>query len=270
MRKISDNQAEKMSAVFADTAAQELIESTTKAADADTGSFRVVITTEDLDRYNEVIKMEGWELNHYRSNPVVLWGHDHSRIIGVATDIRIENNQMIAEGKFAPTEEGQEKRKLYEQGFLKATSVGFIEKEREGNIVTKAELIEFSFVSVPANPYALSLALEHERSIDELVTKGIFTIEKDTQKDTQATEAHRVKDTDTAAITDEHITKIAEATALAVTRAWEAAQESEPEGTEGEADPVEREFQLKRALQGAATLLGDDLAKRKAKRLSSN
>lgn len=43
---------------------------------------------------------------------------------------------------------------------LKAVSVGFIVKERDPanfSIITQAELLEVSFVAVPANPNAISL-----------------------------------------------------------------------------------------------------------------
>lgn len=163
---------------FASPEVRELIEQTKAAADSDTGTFEVVITTENLDRYQEVIKLDGWDLAHYRNNPVVLWGHDHNRLIGMATSIEIVDGKMVAKGRFAPTDEGQEKRRLYELGFLKATSVGFLEKEREGNLITKAELLEFSFVSVPANPYALSLAMEKGLNVNELVTKGLMFVER--------------------------------------------------------------------------------------------
>ncbi len=170
--------AEQIVAKFQLPEFRQLIADTKAADDADSGTFEVVITTENLDRYHEVIKLDGWDLTHYRANPVVLWGHDHNRLIGMATSVEIRDGKMIAKGKFAPTEEGQEKRRLYDLGFLKATSVGFMEKEREGNLITKAELLEFSFVSVPANPYALSLAMEKGLGINELVTKGIMFVEK--------------------------------------------------------------------------------------------
>ena len=67
-----------------------------------TGTFEVVITTENVDRYQEVIKLDGWELEHYKNNPVVLWGHDHKQLpIGFATDIEVKDGKMIAKGKFA-------------------------------------------------------------------------------------------------------------------------------------------------------------------------
>lgn len=188
MEKITNEVADKVRAWFESDEVKAAIAATEKAADNDTGSFEVVITTENLDRYQEVISMAGWELDHYKKNPVVLWGHDHFTLpIGVATDVAIVDGKMVAKGKFAPHEHAQDIRRLYDMGIVRATSVGFIEKEREGNLITRAELLEFSFVSVPANPYALSLAIKSGESIDGLVTRGIFTI-KDAEETTETTE----------------------------------------------------------------------------------
>lgn len=179
MKNIGAELAEQIVAKFASPEVRELISQTKSASDEDTGTFEVVITTENLDRYQEVIKLDGWDDERYLANPVVLWGHDHNLLIGMTTSLEVRDGMKIAKGKFAPTDFAQEKRRLYDLGFLRATSVGFIEKEREGNLITKAELLEFSFVSVPANPYALSLAVQKGLSVNELVTKGIMFVEKE-------------------------------------------------------------------------------------------
>jgi hypothetical protein len=70
---------------------------------------------------------------------------------------------LIIEGVFASTENAQLCRKLYDEGILKTVSVGFIPLERDqanNSIITKAELLELSFVPVPCNPNALSLEKE--------------------------------------------------------------------------------------------------------------
>lgn len=182
LKNIGAEVAEKIVERLQSPEVRAFIDSIKSASDEDTGTFRVVGTTENLDRYQEVIKLDGWDTERYMQNPVILWGHDHSKLIGMTTSIEVTDGKMIFNGKFAPTEEGQEKRRLYDQGFLRATSVGFIEKEREGNLITKAELLELSFVSVPANPYALSLAFEKGISEQELVTKGIITVERDAEE----------------------------------------------------------------------------------------
>lgn len=143
----------------------------------DGGTFKVVITTDYQDRQGEIVEQEGIDVSFYKLNPVVLWAHDYwSLPIGVCEKIEKIDGKWVAEGKFAPEEANpfaQQVRKLYDGGFLKAVSIGFIPKRWEGNIVKEAELLEFSFVPVPANPFALSLEKAGFK-IEELVTCGLF------------------------------------------------------------------------------------------------
>lgn len=180
LKKITDDLAAELRSWLELPDTKAAIAETRSAPDSDAGTFEAIITTENLDRYQEVISLEGWELEHYRSNPVVLWGHDHHQLpIGIATSIDVVDGKMVAKGKFAPHPFAQQIRQLYDLGVVRATSVGFIEKEREGNLITKAELLEFSFVSVPANPYALSTLVKSGVSVNDMVTKGIMFVEKD-------------------------------------------------------------------------------------------
>lgn len=165
---------------------QKLIEQTKAAKDA--GTFEVIISTEHEDRMSEVIMQDGWQLERYMKNPVVLWGHDHRQLpIGVATELTITEFDgkpaLKARGNFAEHDFAQTVRKLYDAKVIRTTSVGFIPKkfdENDMSIITIAELLEFSFVSVPANPFALStlsqLDLE-QKEIGELFAKGILNID---------------------------------------------------------------------------------------------
>lgn len=260
---------------FESDAVRALLDQTKAASDSESGTFEVVITTENLDRYQEVIKLDGWDLTHYRNNPVVLWGHDHNSPIGVATSIDIADGKMVAKGKFAPTEKAQEVRKLYDFGIIRATSVGFIEKEREGNLITKAELLEFSFVSVPANPYALSLAMEKALSLDGLVTKGFMHVEKEAEAETieetvpESTPEEVVEEpvTEERNFSTKQLAPVIDSLKAAIV-ALEAldVKSEEPEGDEPivEDDEDQRAYkefsEKRRLLQEASTVLGEVLA----------
>ena len=76
-----------------------------KSADApDTGTFRMIISTGDMDRQGESVDQHGYDFGNYMKNPVVLWGHDYYSLpIGITDKLSIEGNQLIAEGRFAPT-----------------------------------------------------------------------------------------------------------------------------------------------------------------------
>lgn len=171
--KLSEEIKEKLVEHIRSKEFQDAIEATNKANDS--GTFEAVISTNDVDRQGEMVDQRGLDLTFYKQNPVVLWAHDYSSPpIGVTDSIEQQDSKTIAKGRFAPTEFAQEIRRLYDLKMVRATSVGFIPKEMEGNIITKSELLEFSFVPVPANPYALSLAKSAQLNVAELVTKGIM------------------------------------------------------------------------------------------------
>lgn len=153
------------------------IKSNKEAAETN-GTFKVIISTDYRDRSGEIIDQEGWELEHFKNNPVVLWAHDYSKLpIGMATKVFKNNDgQLEAEGIFASHEFAQEVRKLYDEKIVRATSVGFIAKEMQGNTITNSELIEFSFVPVPCNPEALGKMKKINMNVAELATKGFIKL----------------------------------------------------------------------------------------------
>lgn len=135
--------------------------------------FRVVASTEDIDRSWEVIKLDWWDFENYKKNPVVIANHIYriENIVGRATKIWIEDWKLIIEGVFSKSNRlGILLADLYDEGMVKTVSVGFIPKQRQEDnrrIITSAELLELSFVAVPCNPEALSLDQK------ELMQKGI-------------------------------------------------------------------------------------------------
>lgn len=142
----------------------------------DMRALRFTISTGAVDREQDRIMVAGWDLANFRRNPVVLWGHDATRLpIGRAFDLRIEDAALKASVEFIPEdtpEGGQFAESVYRlarQGFIAATSVGFrpikweytTDKTRgsedwfPGIDFEEQELVEFSVVTVPANPEAL-------------------------------------------------------------------------------------------------------------------
>lgn len=137
--------------------------------------LRFTISTPSIDRENDVIALDGWELENYRRNPVVLWGHEqHCLPIGRAIALDIEDGALKASVEFVPAEtphigdKAEAVLQLCKLGFLSATSVGFrplefvIAADRdEGDgwfppmNFMRQELLEFSIVTVPANAEAL-------------------------------------------------------------------------------------------------------------------
>lgn len=133
--------------------------------------LRVTITTRKRDRHGDILEPGGAQISAFLKNPVVLWAHEYRSLpIGRATSLVRDGNALKAEILFAPTQFAQEVRDLYAKNFLRAWSVGFLPVEWEviedeegkfaGYHVRSWELIELSAVPVPANPEALTNALE--------------------------------------------------------------------------------------------------------------
>lgn len=112
-----------------------------------------VASSENPDREGESLKAEGWILDHFKENPVLLWAHDaFSLPIGKVTDIGVVGKQLVAKFVFAAHGFAQDVQQLVKDGFLNTLSVGFmpLERDDQGNTV-KQELLELSIVNVPAN-----------------------------------------------------------------------------------------------------------------------
>lgn len=142
---------------------------------ADSRQLTFIASDETVDRYGDIVRADGWQLDNFRKNPVILWGHDHYALpIGKALDIDVKDKALTSLVEFAPVEVNpfaEQAYQAYRGGFLSAVSVGFMALEWEwvdakdpenlGIVFVKSELLEFSAVTVPANPSAL---VQGERS----------------------------------------------------------------------------------------------------------
>lgn len=137
------------------------------------GEYEYVASDETPDRYGDIIRVAGWELTNYKRNPIVLFQHQATNPVGIASKVWVEGTKLMVRIKLAS--EGTSPfidtlRKLLDQKIVRAVSVGFqptkepvYMRDPENDRVTGMEfvgqeLLENSLVSVPANPNALSLA----------------------------------------------------------------------------------------------------------------
>jgi hypothetical protein len=152
------------------------VSSTVKAVGDDPESriLEFTISTASVDRYGDTIAVDGWELENYKKNPVVLWAHDNDSLpVAKCTKIFIEGGALKALTDFTPAGPNWPRfnetvYEMYLGGYLSATSVGFMPMEwkwnedpaagRDGIDFLRQELLEFSAVVVPANPEALIAA----------------------------------------------------------------------------------------------------------------
>lgn len=132
-----------------------------KATDAD---FMAVASTSVEDRHGEIVSVDGWDLKNFKKNPVLLWAHDHSEMaVGVATKVWIDGSgkraKLMIEGVIHDaTEKARALKQLVKDGVIKTMSVGFRPLEVDGDTYESQELLEVSFVNVPANQQAMITA----------------------------------------------------------------------------------------------------------------
>lgn len=145
-----------------------------QAGDPEDRTLEFVGSTGHVDRYGDVIEVEGWDLKNYQKNPVFLWAHDYRQPpVGKALKVEKNDKGLLFRIQFPTAEEypfADTIYKLYLGGYLRATSVGFQDLEREpindkegkqiGWRFKKQELYELSAVPVPANPQALVMAVQ--------------------------------------------------------------------------------------------------------------
>lgn len=136
-----------------------------KAVDDEKYIVEGVFSTPAEDRHGEIVMQEGWLLEDYLKNPVVLWSHDNYQFpLAQMVSIGFENGSLVGKMKFAVDEYDVAATafKLMKGKFLRAFSVGFInniyEVENDTDVVKLMEniLLEVSVVNVPANQEALA------------------------------------------------------------------------------------------------------------------
>jgi HK97 family phage prohead protease len=154
-------------------------------AEVEGGPMRFTASTEGVARDGLVIQAEGWKLENYRKNPVVLWAHDYlgrNLPIGRAVNVEVDGKRLVADVMFDPADEfARAVERKYRTGYLSAVSVGWETRQLEpgkgngANKVTEAELLDISAVPVPGDPDAL---MEREyRALQEIRELGDVTPE---------------------------------------------------------------------------------------------
>lgn len=149
-----------------------------KAASESGRARKFLASDETPDRMGDIIRVRGWNLANFKRNPIALWAHDDRQpAIGSVVDIEKD----AAAGKLFETIEfasaqanplSESLFRLYEEGVLRAVSVGFVpiesyypsdSAEREkiglgqwGVEYRKQEQLELSCCNIPANPGCLS------------------------------------------------------------------------------------------------------------------
>jgi phage head maturation protease len=149
-------------------------------------------STRHLDRDMEIIVPSGWKLDQFKMAPQVLIGHDYSQLPVGSDDWIIQDDMgLLAKTVYGETQLANDVWLLRRDGHLRTSSVGFVplahtmpghndwdktmrklekdwpelsgKTDQVSRVITKALLLEHSEVSVPANPYALTVEVAKGR-----------------------------------------------------------------------------------------------------------
>lgn len=146
-----------------------------------TASF--IASSAAVDRYGDIIDQNGWQLENYKSNPIILFNHDATQLsIGRGEVEVVDGNLMIDIVFDSDDPRAAEIGRKVNAGFLNAVSVGFNAIEQinrdelsedhyaygqKGMFFPKAELLEVSIVTIPANQEAVA-AKKYTRDLENV------------------------------------------------------------------------------------------------------
>lgn len=136
-------------------------------------------STAAVDRQNEIIDQNGWDLSSYLANPVVLDSHKYESVhdvIGRSVRTEVVNGALEVDIIFAD----DDVEELVSKGFLRTVSVGFRSMARRPGSATepvthtRMELLEVSLVAIPANREAVRIrSAEPEQKAARRTIKGM-------------------------------------------------------------------------------------------------
>ena len=168
----------------------------TKVINEAEGRISAVVSTETRDRDGDIIRVAGWDLTNFMSNPNLIDSHRYGTIeaiIGRWDSMEVRGKSLVgvctydvgqgisaADRGFQLAKEG---RGAYSVGFipdmskaveLKGSDSFWVNYEFNGQ-----ELLEVSQVSVPSNPDALQRMKGLHPALDEIIEEKLVTITVD-------------------------------------------------------------------------------------------
>lgn len=153
----------------------------TKQLDEAERTLVAVASTEEPDRDGDVLMVDGWRLDNYRKNPVVLFGHQYdSPPVAKVLEIQAGGGMLRFKAQFATAEEypfADTVYRLFKGGYLRSFSVGFTPRKWEdrlddgghymGRKYLEQDLLEISAVNIPTHPKALVEAVKSGIKVDK-------------------------------------------------------------------------------------------------------
>lgn len=155
-----------------------------------------VASSANPDRYGDIIDQKGWILENYKKNPVVLLNHDSNQLPIGKGNVYLRDDKLVIDVEFdSEDERAAEVERKAKKGFMNAVSVGFRPLEsksrselpednkyygQRGMYYSKAELLEVSIVTIPANGEATMLEQKFYNAMKEEILKEVKATMQDT------------------------------------------------------------------------------------------
>ena len=141
------------------------------------------------DRYGDIIDVKGRVLDNYKRNNVILLNHDSNQLPIARGNVYVRNDKLIVDVEFdSEDERAKEVERKVKAGFMNAVSVGFRPLEsksrselptdhkyygQRGMYYSKAELLEVSIVTIPANGEATMLEQKFYNAMKEEILREV-------------------------------------------------------------------------------------------------
>ena len=134
-------------------------------------AYPVIMSTPEKNRNGRIV-VSNFVKEYFEQNPVLLDSHKYDsieHIIGRVENLRTKDGNLEGDLVFNDQLKGRMAQEMMENGFLQAVSIGYlplefeVDETEEGElltIITEAELLELSMVSVPSNRKSLKKQLE--------------------------------------------------------------------------------------------------------------
>ena len=195
-----------------------------------------IASTSSPDRYGDVINQAGWSLSKYRKNPVILLNHNANQLPIGRGEVDVIDGQLMVDIEFDMNDPiAAEVARKTEAGFMSAVSVGFNPIEstprsmlakdspfygKRGEYFERAELLEISIVTIPANGEAVAAKnyigkntvfklseLKHiidvETDGDKVIVTYLLHEDKEMREDDQEEDGYRDEESEEMAMNED-------------------------------------------------------------------
>ncbi|MCJ9428680.1 HK97 family phage prohead protease [Kordiimonas marina] len=134
----------------------------------------------NVDRDGDVVAKGAFADSLKGNLPALLWQHNAKEPIGRFDVVREDDRGLYVKGRLAMTGRGLEAYALLKMGALDGLSIGFVTREaardsvRGVRTITRADLMEISLVTFPANDLARISSVKGNRMQDDITDVRTF------------------------------------------------------------------------------------------------